>query len=172
MDKTQLMEDNIGLMYKYYGIHKVDDEDKQQEIAYAYCKAIKNYGANNKCAISTYVFTAIDNHLHQQHYLRSMQKRTIPEDITYFSFNQHTRDEDMCYEDVVGSEDKDFDDILIEDIVTRIRPKLTQKQLQVFDLLLAGNTRTEVAHKLGSSHQAVTQKLDIIREKVMRELNG
>lgn len=172
MNKTQLMEDNIGLMYKYYGKYKVDDDDKRQEIAYAYCKAIKNYGANNKCAISTYVFTAIDNHLHQQHYLRSMQKRTMPEDITYFSFNQHTKDEDMCYEDVVGSEDKDFDDILIEDIIARIRPKLTKKQLQVFDLLLAGNTRTEVAHKLGSSHQAVTQKLDIIREKVMRELNG
>lgn len=179
MNKTQLMEDNIGLMYKYYGMYKVDDDDKRQEIAYAYCKAIKNYSANNKCAISTYVFTAIDNHLHQQHYLRSMQKRTMPKDVTYFSFNQlvrygahDTRDEDMCYEDVVGSEDKDFDDILIEDIVARIRPKLTKKQLQVFDLLLAGNTRTEVAHKLGSSHQAVTQKLDIIREKVMRELNG
>ena len=67
MDKKQLMEDNLGLVYKYYGLYKVDDEDKRQEIAYAYCKAIKNYCANNKCAISTYVFTTIDNHLRQLH---------------------------------------------------------------------------------------------------------
>ena len=106
-----------------------------------------------------------------------MQKRTFAEGDTYFSFNQlirygshDVRDEDMCYEDIIGNEDITFDNVIAEDIINRVRPKLTKKQLQVFDLLIAGNTRTETARILGSTHQAVSQKLDVIREKIKKEL--
>ena len=178
MSKTKMMEDNIGLIYKYYHMYNIDDDDRRQEIAYAYCRAVNAYDEENSHrSLSTYAFAAMSNRLRSIHRTNSYAKRTLPDGTKYFSLDQqlqnngeaHSLDCDYFY-DVVGYDDSAFDEVIVQDIVDRIRPQLTKTQLKVFDLLVEGNTRNEVAKKLGRSNQAVQQIISRIKNIIMGEI--
>ena len=178
MDKTKIMEENIGLLYKYCHMHNITDEDRQQEVAYAYCRAIKTYNEKTAhCSLSTYVFSSMRNRLRTLHQINSYLKRTIPEDVKHFSLDQRMQegsqgngwDCDYFY-DIIGNNDSNFDNVVVQDIIDKIRPKLSRIQCRVFDLLVEGNTRNEVAEILGRSNQAVQQIISRMKDIIMGEV--
>jgi len=175
MDKTKMMEDNIGLIYKYYHIHNVNDEDRQQEIAYAYCKAVKKYKPDNKHSFSTYIFTVIDNHLKKQYYLSSMQKRTFVEGTEYFSLDQRVKggeqDIDVSfYEDIIGFADYDYETAEIKLDLEKVLSTFTAKQVKVITLILEGKTKNEVATIMGNTNQAVSEMLRRCKDEFKRKM--
>lgn len=177
MDRKQMMEDNIKLAYSYCHIHNINDEDMQQEIMYAYCKAIKKYNPLANNALSTYVFTVIDNHLKQRYYLANMQKRTFAEGDTYFSLNQKCAKrkdgmdtEDSYYSDIIGYDDRTYDEVIVNMVLEEIEEKLTTKQKRVVTLMLEGNSRGETAKVMGNTNQAVTNMLARMKDMFKREL--
>lgn len=176
-DKTRMMEDNLGLLYKYYTRHSYwtdEYEDIRQECAFAYCVAITKYDDASSYALSTYVWKSIDNHLKKMHYLRSMQKRTFAEGTKYFSFNQKCKDnysdETFEYTELVGYDDEEYDRIDTWCAFEIARSKMTRKQNEAIDLKLAGNTNEKAAKILGQSTSAVTEKLRRCRPIIMKEL--
>lgn len=178
IDKTKMMEENIGLLYKYCHMHNITDEDKQQEVAYAYCRAIKAYNEKTAhCSLSTYVFSSMRNRLHTLHQVNSYLKRTISEDMKYFSLDQRMQEggegngwDCSYFYDVVGNNDLNFDNVVVQDIINKIRPKLSRTQLKVFDLLVEGNTRKEVTKILGRSNQAIQQTISRMQDVIMGEV--
>ena len=178
IDKTKMMEDNIGLVYKFCYLHNITDEDKIQEVAYAYCRAVKAYDIEKaQHTLGTYAFTAMKNRMYTLNQVSKYPKRTPPEGAKFFSLDQKRQAtqgesgwEHDYFGDVIGYDDYGFERVDIQDIIDKIRPKLTKKQLKVFDLLIAGNTRNEVAKILNRSNQAIQQAITRMKDIILEEV--
>lgn len=176
-EKTKIMEDNLGVLYKYYKTHSYwgdEYEDIRQECALAYCKAIIKYDETSGYTLSTYIWSTISNHLRQRHYIATMQKRTFAEGTKYFSLNQRCKDEysdeSLEHSELVGYDDDGYDTIDTWCALEVARSKLTRKQNEAIDLRLAGNTNEKAAKILEQSTSAVTEKLRRSRPIIMKEL--
>lgn len=164
-EQRKIAEENHGLIYSFMH-YKHLNEDWYGLLAEAYCKAIETYNGDYG-SLSNYVYTCMGNKMKTQFMLDSRPKSKLDESIAYFSLDKETKigDEKCPMSDVTGENDETLNDIYLKELIVELRDILTNKELEIFDLLMNGFTKQEIWEKLNITRQWYHHCLRNIKKK-------
>lgn len=163
MNKQELIESNKKLVYhsisKYYPTF-INDEDIIQSGMVGLCLAANSWD-ESRSKFSTYAAKCILNSIKME--LRNRNKHY---GVLSLEYETETDDGKTTFGDLIeGDSDIDYVD------VTNVRKQLNARQLKVFDLLVGGMSKSDIARHLGMSRQNVNDVMRKIK-LVWRNTNG
>jgi RNA polymerase sporulation-specific sigma factor len=163
MNRQELIESNKKLVYhsisKYYPTF-INDEDIIQSGMVGLCLAANSWD-ESRSKFSTYAAKCILNSIKME--LRNRNKHY---GVLSLEYETDTDDGKTTFGDLIeGDSDIDYVD------VTNVRKQLNARQLKVFDLLVEGMSKSDIARKLGMSRQHVNDVMRKIK-LVWRNTNG
>jgi RNA polymerase sigma factor (sigma-70 family) len=163
---SEFFEANMKLVpftVRRYYPELVHDEDAFQEGYIALWKACCGYDSE-QMKFSTYAVRSIKNAVscyHKKLYTKPNVTRTL-------SINSHY--DNRVDWNLPAAEDS-FSELETKMLIDAFRKTLSPKRLELFDLLLAGHSRHEIARELGVTHQCVSQRGNVLKRKLRRYLN-
>ena len=169
--QRQLAEDNYKLIYSFMHEYKIDEEF-YGDLALKYCACLRYYDAS-KCALSTYVYKCLYNK-----WLTLLKKkysacRYLP--IENQRWLEYSIGDGIYAYDIIGFEDKGFEDVEEKQLATEIREYLRKhyphdKNTEgVFDYILQGYSCQEVSEIYGVSRQAINARFNKLK-KIYKEV--
>lgn len=150
-EQRKLAEDNHNLIYSFMN-KKMLNEDWYGVLAEAYCNAIMSYDSNIT-KLSTYVFHCLENKVNNVYYLNSMQKRRINSEVKYFSEITDNSEQEYSINEIIGSEDDSFNNLIVSDIISEFSKFLTKSELDIFNLMVRGFDSSEIKKELNINRQ-------------------
>jgi RNA polymerase sporulation-specific sigma factor len=159
--KQQLIEDNMGLVYmlvnREYPTY-IHDEDVIQCGMLGLCIAAEKWD-ESKSAFSTYAVICIRSAIQFEFRKRAKHQGVLSLDYELKTGNSPC-DTTTLADVIVGQEDVPYFDLGVD------LTKLTKREQQIAELLLAGLAQSDIAKKLGVSRQYVgkiTRKIRTMR---------
>ena len=171
------IKQNSGMVHKVvrkYMPEIVNTYEYEDYVQYGFemlYNAMKLYNPNNNVKFSTYSYIAVRNKMLNKKRLESQKLNQLKSNV--YSLNQlipvadsETEIMELLPSDInvaeesIGNIQKENLNYIIE---TRIKPRLSDKGLQVFNYILEGKGQTEIAGIMGTSRQRVHQQVDKIR---------
>ena len=162
MDQTKLIEDNIKLVYfvvnKHYPTY-IGDEDIIQTGMIGLCKAAQNFD-ESKGTFSTFACKCIQNEIRIELRARSKQIPTLSLDYEYKGGDDS--DSFNLTDMIIGDLDVGYIDL------DSVYAKLNGTGKEVLELLLSGESRLDIATKLGVNLVTVHRHIRKIKNLVER----
>lgn len=163
MSNQKLIEENMNLVYflinKYYPSFSAD-EDIIQAGMLGLCRAANTWD-ETLSTFSTYASKCVLNQICKEFRARKKHYGTLSLD-----YEVDTDDGSVPFSDIIeGEQDIDFVDI--EPIVKKLAPR----EREVFVMLAAGASPSDITHKFGWSRQRIEKIMRKIR-LVWRNYNG
>lgn len=190
--QKQIVEENVGLVYKYAQMHNIIDQDEIGDLLCEFCKVVdKDTYDKEKAKFSTFIWNSLNNYRKGKLRANSTIKRTLDSCPTLPSLNNtYYKDDsgDMEWGEVIPCPHDYFGEIEFEDLILALREKLEKqdnrynaekkiKRVQVFDELIYSylyeNGRfnaAEIALKYDISRQRINNYVVKIREQVKEML--
>ena len=140
-----------------------NDEDAFQEGYIALWKACLGYDSD-QMKFSTYAVCSIKNAVSNYH----KKLHTKPNVNRTLSMNSHY---DNRVDWNLPDDENSFSELETKMLLDAFRKTLRPRQVELFDLLLAGYSRHEIARELGVTHQAVSQRGNLLKRKLRNYLN-
>jgi hypothetical protein len=183
-EKRKLIEDNIGLVYRYLSTHGIDDEDTRADYICEFCKIIDRCEYDESLGkLSTFVWKSLDNFSLCRLRKNTTIKRTLDMCKNLPSFDDNiikkpSNEGVMSLSEIVPNRYDYFGEIELEDFIEQVAEKIEQKthttdstQNYIFqDIVNAYRYNNgflngaELAEKYGISRQAVCSQLRKIRK--------
>lgn len=147
---------------------RYNDEDLGQELRLVLYRCVKTYQFGGSAKFNTYFWKCARNHIGVFYIRKKAKKRTsefgtISMQQTVFDNNNITELGDTIED---KSEVYDLDNCLFGTILkTNIYPNLCQKDIMAIEMLLAGNTLSEIGMKLHMSTPAIHARFRKLKDK-------
>lgn len=170
---NQLYKQNEGLIksivFKYNQNNMIDFsyDDIISQANIGFLKAVRGFDTSRNVKFSTLATTVIKREIQRVNIDNSRQKRYCKFDIVPLhsklkSGDSHTFEEVVSYEHDIFKCDKDVYEL---DDYKELCNKLSKEQLKVFNMLLAGYTQKDISKITNKTHQNVSLRVKMIREK-------
>lgn len=177
-EQKQIVEDNIGLVYKYAKIHNITDQDEIGDLLCEFCKVVdKGTYDKEKGSFSTFIWNSLTNYQRYKYRANSTIKRTL-DTCDLLSLNKpyyykNGDNSDMEWGEVIPCDHDCFGEIELEGLILRMRDRLERqdsrykaqkkiKRVQILDEMIYSylyeNGRfnaSEVSIKYGISRQRI-----------------
>ena len=175
-EQSKFAEENIRLMYRYFNMHDITNEDDRADLFEYYCKIVECYD-DKKGKFSTLLYFSLDRyrkHIYNYKYnkCRFSDKPSLSLDSTY-------DDENDWLQELVCEKDIDIELVEFLDICERVYDKLATKKnsynrkledREIFTMLLAGYTRKEIGNMCNISQQALSVRINKIKAIFYKEM--
>ena len=154
---------------KYYNMISsyIEIEDFLQQTYFVFLKR-KSFDENYNVKAFTFICTVVKNEALQIIKTNKAQKRFIPKD-KLLSTN-YINDDDGFNENTIAVSEIDESEIIMKDMVEKIKEKLSPSQNEFLYYLINDYKPREVAKILGVTPNSVTKKYQAIRGKVRKTL--
>lgn len=163
MTKEEMLNQNIGLAYhialKYKTNYQEEMEDIKQVALMALWKAILRYDGRSK--LSTFACICIQNEIN--YYLRSV-KRNNMEHLEQLFYNDLTLS-DTIQDDInqIENLEQKLDDEIAKGYLTKSVAKLSQRDQEIYNCLMRGESQQKVGAKFGVKQSNVSK----IKNKIL-----
>lgn len=163
-----LLNDFARNFYRGYGKTPEAIDDLSQE---ALIKALqdfkKNFDPENKGGeYSTRFYTILDTVSRQDHEKRSAKKRSAHHTLSIHNLDPYGKELGASIEDRNAPDPTA--NLETQDLIAQLRPRLTERQSQVLDLMLKGQDAQEIAKLLECTGHNINQ----IRQKIESQLSA
>lgn len=166
MKKTEGLR--TSLAQRYLNIPGSEFEDLMSEGAMEMLSAIQNFDSEKySSSFSTFLYSAISRHYNDLFVKSTCAKRNSGFVKSYEQLNTHSEYEDD--EDSLGSSEfsvecEDYSMVEVRDLLSRL--KLSDKERVVVNLLMAGNSKPDIARRLGVKTPSVHSYVKRIATKI------
>lgn len=165
--QRELVEKNHDLIYSYARKRNISIDEHYDILAIGLCKAAKTFD-DTKGKFSTIAYKCMGNELGM--YWRSTQKQSsIPDGCILSYDSQDTRDNPDNQETFLEffSDYESYNDMMYSVMSEDFRSELTDKEKQVYDLLLDDLSYVEIAEMMGLKKQTINSYMNKIRDKLL-----
>lgn len=141
--------------------HSIEINDIMQEAYLGLDEAIKNFSQDDKATFYTFANLCIDRKI--LNYLRNIDsnKNKLLNEAIFIDDNIEN-----FISDTINIEDELISKNMKEDLVDKIKNKLTFFENNVFELIVLGYNFTEIANKLDKDIKSIYNTVDRIKHKV------
>lgn len=176
-EQRQFAEDNINLVYKYFALKNVSDEDERAYLMEKYCDCILSYNKSIG-AFSTYLYFTLDKYRIYLYNYNHRKCRWSPEPTVSLE-DKELDDDDRIY--MYINSEYFTDNLELLDVCEKVKIRLRIHKgncnrkidsVTMFELLMNGYTRKEIAAMYGVSHQAISKQIEKIKVVWKKELEG
>ena len=170
-EQRKLVEQNHNLIYsamRKFGVRNEKFDDYYDVAAIGLCKAVMSYDPDKQTALSTLVYSCIKNELYDQFRSEKTESNQFNQQIlSYNVLCKTAENQNSTMEDIVLV-DKNFEENLISMLIFRDRIRtLMDKDKQMIYLRISGYTYDEIAKEFCISKQAVHQKMNRLKAKLL-----
>ena len=170
-EQRQLAADNHNLIYSFLNHFGYDHEEYYDLAAIGLCKAAESWNPK-RGMFSTYAYACMSNWIKNEIKSKNVAKRIPEELICSYNGSSVDGDDDLLefIEAIPNNEDIERDGIdrFMMDLYLNRLGDLSDRDRQVFLLLLDGYSMREIGRILGCNHNSVA----FIRRKIGSKLMG
>ena len=179
MDVEQMIEDNMGLVYKQlHKFNRANDEDAMSVAVEALWKAIITYDQSKDVKLSTYASVCIYNAI--THYLRPLANKSRPIILSYDNTVQDEEDE-LTFLDIMTTnenpeslliETESYEKVLIayERALLKLRSAKAREVIEYWRKSDYTAKQMEIAEAVGVSQAVVSRAINTFRYRLKLEL--
>ena len=171
-EQKQLAADNHNLIYGFQREHRLSVDEYYDICAIGLCKAAAKFDPSQEYKFATLAYAAMDNEV--KNFWRDIntmaRKPEIP-DVSMFDIilRGHT-DSGIVVGDTIAEREEQWIPSYRRVCVDTFVESLPPRERQVVSMRLAGLTMSEIGSEVGRTHQRVSQILNTVRDKYIREM--
>ena len=167
MKKTEALRSSLA--QRYLNIPGSEFEDLMSEGAIEMLSAIQNFDSKNySSSFSTFLYSAISRHYNDMFTAAVCEKRNPGCFVQSYeqvnSNSEYEEDGDSLGSSEFSVECEDYNMVEIRDLLSRL--KLSDKERVVVNLLMAGNSKPDIARRLGVKTPSVHSYVKRIATKI------
>lgn len=164
MKKTEALRSSLA--QRYLNIPGSEFEDLMSEGAMEMLSAIQNFDSEKySSSFSTFLYAAISRHYNDLFTKAVSAKRNSGGFVrSYEQINSNSEYEDSLGSSEFSVECEDYSMVEIRDLLSRL--KLSDKERVVVNLLMAGNSKPDIARRLGVKTPSVHSYVKRIATKI------
>lgn len=161
-------EESINVVYRFLSYYKLDRREYYDIVIFGYLKAVRLYCEREELhqySFATIAYRQMSVSLRaERQYRNAMSRKSVLPEIR---LDEKCPPSDITKHEVYTTVEDFADELVIQLYWERILCKLTPKDQELIDLLLQGNSMSDIAALQGVSRQNIHKKMCRIREKLM-----
>lgn len=170
--QRQLVEKNHNLIYSFARKNKLDLDEWYDVLALALCRTALFFDATRGKFSTLFYLTA--NNFVLQIYRRQNAAKRVPMSVCQ-SLEAITAENDngsvLTVSDTVVDFDSNFDEYLeIQDVLNRVLDNLSDRNRDIFNAVLDGDTQMEIAKRFGIGQPTVARIVKSVRNTIRENL--
>lgn len=174
-EQRKLVEQNHNLIYsamRKFGVRNEKFDDYYDVAAIGLCKAAIYYDESKNTTLSTLVYSCVQNELYKQFRSEKSASNQFNKHVLSYNILCNTDTNFKSTMEDVLLVDKNFEKNLITMLLFKDRmDTLKNKDKQMIDLRMSGYTYDEIAKRFGVTRQAVQQKMNRLKAKLLPDIN-
>lgn len=180
-----IIEDNINLVYKFFRVYNIDDEDEQSDYLCEYCEIVNRMNDKQREEYFSHcLWYSLENYRKKKYVKLNAQKR---KGYYVVSMQQcpsscsNADGEEFTYESVIEGKKADFTSASTQELIGQIREVLNAQPTKsmpnvkvtmgdLFDAMVEASNKNEVVNwaQFAREHNISAQRIQEIKNKVRK----